>query len=204
MDFALLALPVIVLHIIALVIPGPDFFMVVKNSVTGSRKDGILTASGIALGVGIHIIYCAAGFAAIISQSILLFTVFKILAGIYLIYLGISALMAKHPQQNIHGSPSAGKNSFTEGFVTNVLNPKASLAFLSIFTVVLPQGVPLAEMLAIAGILIMTTFMWFAFVSVALTTETVRALYARFSDAATKIFGAILLGLGIKLIISEK
>ena len=204
MDVLLLG-TIFAIHTIALISPGPDFFMVMKNSLGRSRLDGISTSAGIALGMGVHVIYCRAGFAVIISQSIMLFTIFKILSGIYLIWLGITAWKSKSHSENVtSGNNSDLKKSFIEGFVTNVLNPKASLFFLSLFTIVLPAGLAFADYAIIAGMLIFDAILWFSLVSFAVTLPKVRAWHAKWSEKVNKFFGAVLVLFGIKLILPEK
>lgn len=84
---------VTLVHLLAVMSPGPDFIMVMKNALTYSRKAGIWTAIGIATGISVHVFYSLAGLAFIIAQSILLFNTFKLLGAAYLIYLGIKSFL---------------------------------------------------------------------------------------------------------------
>ncbi|HLG25670.1 MAG TPA: LysE family transporter, partial [Candidatus Gracilibacteria bacterium] len=70
---------IVILHALALISPGPDFLVALKNSLTYSRRTGIYTAIGFALGISVHIFYCLAGIALVISQSILIFSIIKYL-----------------------------------------------------------------------------------------------------------------------------
>jgi len=80
-------LGIALIHQLGLMSPGPDFIMAVRNSLTYSRRVGIFTAIGLGLGVMVHIAYCMAGLALVISQSIMLFNTVKLLGGLYLILL---------------------------------------------------------------------------------------------------------------------
>ena len=71
MEYLALIGTVTLIHLLAVISPGPDFIVAVKNSLSYSRKTGIWTAVGFALGISVHILYCVAGLALIISQSIL-------------------------------------------------------------------------------------------------------------------------------------
>ena len=73
MDSVTLIGTVTLVHLLALISPGPDFLMCVRNSLTYSRKTGMWTAVGFGLGIAVHIFYSLAGLTVLISQSILFF-----------------------------------------------------------------------------------------------------------------------------------
>ncbi|MEJ2150482.1 MAG: LysE family translocator, partial [Chloroflexota bacterium] len=84
---------------LVVVVPGPNFAMTLRNSLTRSRRAGLFTAFGVSLGGVGHVTYSLIGIALLISQSIFLFNTLKRLGALYLIYLGIRALLArKHDQ----------------------------------------------------------------------------------------------------------
>lgn len=80
----------------AVISPGPDFILCARNSLTYSRKVGVWTAFGFSLGIALHMVYCIAGIAVIISQSILLFNIIKWIGAIYLIYIGIQSFKSRN------------------------------------------------------------------------------------------------------------
>src|SRR5262245_49789735 len=83
-----------VVHLLAAASPGPDFVYVTKQSLAFGRRAGMLASLGIALGLGIHIVYSAAGLAAVIAHSAKWMLAIKLAGGGYLIYLGIKGLMS--------------------------------------------------------------------------------------------------------------
>ncbi len=83
------------LHPLAVMSPGPDFVLISRNSLVYSRKTGVYTALGLALGVLVHITYSLVGIAIIISKSIIIFSTIKLLGAGYLIYIGYKSLKAK-------------------------------------------------------------------------------------------------------------
>ena len=120
--------------------PAQIFVMAVRNSLTYSRKTGIWTAIGFAFGILVHIFYCIAGLALVISKSILIFNTIKIFGALYLIYIGVKSIMSRG--SNIEITEETKKRTFPlfklgELVFTNVLNPKATLYFLSLFTFVI-------------------------------------------------------------------
>ncbi len=69
MEYFGLITGVILIHLLALISPGPDFIVAVKNSISYSRKTGVFTAIGFGLGIMVHIFYCVAGLALIMSRT---------------------------------------------------------------------------------------------------------------------------------------
>jgi len=144
MEFMTVAL----VHLLAVASPGPDFAVVVRESVAQGRRAGSWTALGVGCGIFVHVAYSLLGIGLIVSQSIVLFNLFKWLAAAYLVYLGWRALRARPMSlEAIDGANAAVARSawraFVIGFVTNGLNPKATLFFLSLFTVVISPDTPL-------------------------------------------------------------
>ena len=95
MEYLALIGTVTIIHLLAVISPGPDFIMACRNSLTYSRKTGIYTAVGFGIGIAVHIFYSLAGLALIISKSILLFNTIKFLGAGYLIYIGLKSVLSK-------------------------------------------------------------------------------------------------------------
>lgn len=201
-DWALI-LSVTGIHLVALISPGPDFFMTLRNSLTYSRKTGIYTAIGFGLGIGIHISYSLIGLALLISKSPMLFNIIKYLGAIYLLYLGVQSLREK--THKIHTSEIDKEKDISPlkaigiGFLTNVLNPKATLFFLSLFTLVITPDVSKNTMLIISIILILTTILWFSIVAFFITQKSIQKLYNKYQKVVLKSLGIILIIVAIKL-----
>lgn len=199
---------ILLVHLLGVASPGPDFIMTVRNSLTYSRRTGIFTALGIALGIIVHLIYCLLGLAVIISQSILLFNTIKMLGAGYLIYIGVKSWRARgsgivigdcHKKADI--SPAVAVKI---GFLTNVLNPKATLFFLGLFTLVIQPDTP-RSVLAVASVIMVTnTMLWFSLVAIFFTQKRVRSVFERFQGFFNKLFGGLLVMLGVKVALAEK
>jgi len=99
MNFLPEFLTVVVVHLLAVMSPGPDFILISRNSLVYSRKVGIYSAIGLGLGILVHVTYSLVGIGFIISRSILLFSVLKFLGAGYLIYIGYKCLKAKPQKQ---------------------------------------------------------------------------------------------------------
>lgn len=201
-------LTVALVHLLAVASPGPDFAVVVRESVTRGQRSGSWTAMGVGSAILLHVGYSLFGIGLIVSQSIVLFNLFKWLAAGYLFYLGIQALRAKPaavgdlPRAGREDAPS-WRRSFTTGFVTNGLNPKATLFFLSLFTVVIDPHTPLAVQAGYGVYLAFATGVWFCLVAWLFSRERVRAGFARMGHWFDRFTGVVLIGLGVRLAASE-
>lgn len=186
--------------------PGPDFVVVVKNSLLSSRKAGFFTAIGVGLGMLVHVTYTLIGIGVIVSQSLLLFSFIKYAGAAYLIYLGIGLLRTKKSEGEtllIQAREKCGeiptRRAFWNGFLTNALNPKVTVFFLSIFTQVIKPATPLFIQ-AVYGIEIATiVFAWFAALTYLLTLTHVKTVFGRFHYYISKTMGGLLIAIGIKV-----
>lgn len=204
MEFMTVAL----VHLLAVASPGPDFAVVVRESVAQGRRAGSWTALGVGCGIFVHVAYSLLGIGLIVSQSIVLFNLFKWLAAAYLVYLGWRALRARPMSlEAIDGTNAPVARSawraFVIGFVTNGLNPKATLFFLSLFTVVISPDTPLLVQAGYGLYLAGATALWFLLVAWLFSRGRVRAGFARIGHWFDRLTGAVLIGLGARLALSE-
>jgi len=152
--------------------------------------------------------YSLLGIGLIVSQSIMLFNVLKWLAAGYLLYIGFKALRARPAApgsdavqvSTVERTPRA---AFVAGFMTNGLNPKATLFFLSLFTVVINPHTPLAVQAGYGVYLALATGLWFCLVARLFSQQRVRAAFARMGHWFDRSMGAVLIALGVKIAFTE-
>ncbi|QTF08900.1 LysE family translocator [Brenneria izadpanahii] len=165
-------LAVAIITCLAVISPGADFAMVTRNSLTGRRRSGILTAGGIALGVLLHVAYTLLGVAAIMSQTPQLYAVIKYIGAIYLLYLGYKTFTNTKPIMSAAGKMNneiSGWRYFRQGFFTNALNPKTTLFVLSTFLQVVNPQTPWLFQLGYGVFMSLAHFVWFSLVALFLT-----------------------------------
>lgn len=201
-------LTVALIHLLAVASPGPDFAVVVRESVGFGRRAGIFSALGVGCGIFIHVAYSLLGIGLVVSQSIVLFNALKWLAAAYLLYIGIKALRAKpadpaSAELNLAAGVRSPRAAFVAGFITNGLNPKATLFFLSLFTVVISPHTPLPVQAGYGLYLALATALWFCLVAQLFSQQRVRAGFARMGHWFDRMMGVVLVGLGVKLAFSE-
>ena len=149
---------VTIAHTIALISPGPDFIVACRNAIKHSRKIGLWTAVGFGAGVCIHISYAFFGLTWMISKYDTLFNTIKYFGAVYLIYLGISSLFSSNSKIEQSRDENSHKikwyTAVKIGLLTNLMNPKASLFFLSLFTLVVGPKINPMVMAVLALILV--------------------------------------------------
>ncbi len=195
----------------ALASPGPDFVIAVRNSIMHSRKIGVMTAIGFALGVLVHMAYTLMGFAVIISQSVVLFSIIKYLGAAYLFYVGLQALRSQGFEENQKNKKQGSKaiklmsvkKALWNGFLTNVLNPKATMFFMAVFSQFISVDTPLSVQFFYASTCVVMTGLWFSFVAIILTNQRIKAKFLKFTKWIDRVCGILLIGLGIKLALTK-
>lgn len=183
--------------------PGPDFAMVVKNSLMYSRRAGIFTAAGIALSLLIHASYCILGLAIIISQSLLAFSIIKYLGAAYLIYIGIKSLLVKRSaahlevkslQQNI-----SHWQALRQGLLCNLLNPKAIMFLLAFFTLVVKPGSSVLIELGYGVEIAVIHLLWFSGLAYMLTHSYIKTNLSKIQFYIVKAMGMVLIAFGLRI-----
>lgn len=193
------------LHLLAVASPGPDFAIVLRQSITHGRPVALWTSVGIGAGILVHTAYSLLGIGLLVKSSATAFTVMKIAAAAYLAWIGLKAMRAKPaPLDRIQAeitSPSAPKRSsaFITGFMTNALNPKATLFFLAVFSVVIDPQTPRYLQASYGLWMAVMTAAWFSLVSIVFTQEPVRRAFLRLGHWFERAMGLVLLGLGVRL-----
>lgn len=121
------------------VTPGPGIFYVLARSLAGGRREGILSSLGTFVGGLFHVFAAALGISAILAASAIAFHTVKYAGAAYLIYLGIRMIRTRNAE--LEATPSGPRqNAFRQGILTEALNPKTALFFLSF----IPQFIALA------------------------------------------------------------
>lgn len=194
---------------IGAVSPGPDFAMVLRQSIAHGRAAAMVTSAGIASAILVHGAYTLLGIGLIVSQSLLLFNVLKFAGAAYLIWLGIGALRAPAPEaptdldRPTRREMGFGK-AFGIGFLTNLLNPKAVLFFLSLFTTLVSAGTGLEVKALYVASMSALLFVWFALVSLFFTTRRIRGAFYRLGRWFNRATGAALIFLAIRVAVSRQ
>jgi len=190
--------------ILAVVSPGADFAMVTRNSMLVSRRAGVYSAVGIALGVWWHVGYALLGLGWLLAQSPVWFLALKLLGAAYLLYLGVSMLASRPPVAGeAAGLALADWAALRSGLLTNALNPKTTLFVLSLFSQVIHQGTPLGLQLAYGAFMSLAHLLWFALVAWLFSSALAQEVVLRYRHRIEQLIGVVLVLLAVVLGLSS-
>lgn len=186
-------------HLLAVMSPGPDTAIIFHQSVIHGRAQGILTALGIGFGIFIHCFFAISGISLLIYSSEESKFFIKSIGAIYLLYLGISFFISKKSSKPDQ-SKVLFKNPFIIGLVTNLLNVKAFLFTVSLFSFI---NLDSSALLSVIYLLYfpLTTAAWFSFMSYALTHHSMGNIFNNHSENIKFISSGFIVGLGLLILI---
>ncbi len=195
-------------HLLAVASPGPDFAIVLKQSLTHGRRTAIWTSLGIGVAILLHVTYSLLGLGLLIRSSPLWFTLVKYAGAAYVAWLGVQALRTKPFEPtaaNRGGAPLLPKphGAFATGFLTNALNPKATLFFISLFVLVVSPATPKLIQAGYGLWMSLATMAWFTFVSVVFTREDVRGKFLRHGHWIDRALGVVFLAFALSLALAS-
>lgn len=196
---------VALVHLLAVASPGPDLAVMIRQALCQSRRNALLTAIGIGAGILVHVSYSLLGIGFIIQQSILLFSILKIAGALYLTWIAVQCLRARAGGIHVETEPHTSQSNFAAlrlGFLTNTLNPKATLFFVSLFSVVISPGTPIAIQASYGAYMALATGIWLALVAIFFTLPAVRKGFNRFGHWLDRLMGGVLLLLAGQLLLS--
>lgn len=200
-EFAKVALA----HLLAVSSPGPDFAIVIKQSVQRGRRAAIWTSLGIGAGILVHVGYSLLGLGLLLRGSETWFNVVKYAGAAYIAWIGVQSLRSKPKDAKADAAkmsaadPAADRGAFVLGFLTNALNPKATLFFISLFALVVDPRTPKLVQAGYGAWMVVATAAWFCLVSVLFTQQRVRQRFLRHSHWIDRVLGVVFLGFAARL-----
>lgn len=196
---------VAIAHLLAVASPGPDFAIVLRQSLTHGRRTAIWTSLGIGTAIFLHIGYALLGLGLLIRSSELWFTVVKYAGAIYIAWLGVQSLRARPRSEQAVVAPRVPdeRGAFAIGFLTNMLNPKATLFFISLFVMVVSPHTPKAIQAIYGGWMAFATAAWFCLVSVMFTRDEVRRRFLHYGHWIDRALGVVFLGFALSLALAS-
>lgn len=187
--------------------PGVDTMMVIRNTLRGGWRDGALTSLAICCGLFVHAMISAAGISLVLMQSAWLFGLLKMAGACYLIWLGLISLRSALT----HAKPVVADRlaqdnrprtlaSLREGFLSNVLNPKAVAFYMAFLPQFIQPGDPvLLKSLFLAGIHFVLANLWQLLLVLLVVRMRQRLISARIKRTLDGIAGSVMIALGARL-----
>lgn len=208
-------LKVAIAHFLAVVSPGPDFAIVLRQSLTHGRRAAVWTAIGVGTAICLHVTYSLLGIGVLMRSSPTAFTVLKFAGAAYLAGIGIHAL--RTPPRGAAGPPGAEtqrksarsfgtqspRGAWTAGFVTNATNPKATVFFVALFAAVISPGTPKLVQAGYGAWISVMTAAWFSFVAYVFTRENIRRAFLKRGHWIDRALGVLFIVLAVSLAIAS-
>ncbi|BEN56900.1 MULTISPECIES: threonine export protein RhtC [Serratia] len=204
----MLFLTVALVHLIALMSPGPDFFFVSQTAASRSRREAMMGVVGISLGIVVWAGVALMGLHLILQKMAWLHQVIMVGGGIYLCWMGWQLLRSARAQQAQPAAeaqvalPKAGR-SFIRGFLTNLSNPKAVIYFGSVFSLFVGDSVGAGARWGLFLLIVAETFVWFSLVAVVFALPAMRRGYQRLAKWIDGVAGVLFTGFGLHLIFTR-
>jgi threonine/homoserine/homoserine lactone efflux protein len=187
--------------VLIVLLPGPDTLVVVRSILRGGRRQGTLTALGNLCGLTVWVVAAALGLAAVLEASEVGYAVLRIVGACYLVFLGVQAWRTRgHVEQPVDGGRGLLGTGFRAGVLTNLLNPKVGVFFVTFLPGFVPEGSSVLWVTLLFGsiFIVLTAAYWVLLLGLAgrvtgwMSTPRIR----RRLDTAT---AAVLVAFGVRL-----
>ncbi len=181
-------------HLVAVISPGPDAALIIRQVAKRGRLSGYFAAAGIGTGVFIHSVLASSGISILLLSDTNLKFAISFMGASYLIYIGLRSFVPSK-RANIELNEYDG-SSFLKGLLTNLFNIKALIFFVSLFTIITDSlfGIWLAIYPLYFAVV---TTIWFSLLSYILTTSKPKLIFDKYSDNIEKISSLFILSIGL-------
>ena len=186
-------------HLFAVMSPGPDTAIIIREVSLNKRRGGIFCALGIGVGILIHCYLAIFGISTLLISNNIAGDLISMFGSFYLIFLGISSFKSESKKTKKSKFMS---NSFINGFITNIFNIKAFVFFISLFSIILNEDISSIGKIFIPLYFAMATSIWFSFLTIVLTHENIQKRWEPVQEIINKIAGSILITLGCLILIN--
>lgn len=206
----MLFLTVALVHIIALMSPGPDFFFVSQTAASRSRREAMMGVVGISLGVMVWAGVALLGLNLILQKMAWLHQIIMVGGGLYLCWMGWQLLRSARnqnaqttPAEEVKVELAKPGRSFIRGLLTNLSNPKAVIYFGSVFSLFVGEDVGAGARWGLFTLITAETFIWFSLVAIIFALPAMRRGYQKMAKWIDGLAGVLFTGFGLHLIFTR-
>lgn len=194
-------LTVVTICVLGAMSPGPSLALVLKQTLSGGRRNGVITALSHGLGIGIYAFLSILGLAAIITASPTAFALLQWGGAGYLAWLGLKGLMARPSNDETLPEPPTTRSAARDGFMIAFLNPKIAVFFLALFSQVVGTDTTLLAKAGYASTALVIDTGWYLLVAWLFSSPRWLAALQRRAVWFERVFGAVLVGLAGRLVL---
>ena len=204
-------LPFLAVVVVLTLTPGPDMALVLRNGVRGGVRIAWWTGLGCCAGITVYAVASAIGLAAVLAASATAFAVIKLIGAVYLVYLGVTALWHSWEKPEAPASvaapapaPVVGRRAaFRQGLMSNLLNPKITLIFLTLIPQFVSPGEPASTTGVLAAVFLGLAVLWWRLFSLAVGVLGGVLSRERVRIAVERVTGTVLIGLGVRVALAD-
>nr|WP_275585359.1 LysE family translocator [Blastococcus saxobsidens] len=206
-------MPFLAVVVVLTLAPGPDMALVLRNGVRGGVRAAWWTGLGCCAGIAVYAAASAVGLAAILAASATAFMVVKFVGAAYLVYLGVTTLWHARTQPEVPTASTAStptpapvtgrRPAFRQGLVSNLLNPKIALIFLTLIPQFVSPGEPASTTGVLAAVFLALAVLWWRLFSLAVGSLGRVLSRPRVRIAVERVTGAVLIGLGVRVALAD-
>ncbi|NRB22553.1 LysE family translocator [Shewanella sp.] len=199
-----------IIHSVALASPGPDFALVVKMASQESRATAIASAVGISVAILLHSLLSVTGVSLLIKSSELLFVAVQLIGASYLGWMGIGAIRGTISQwrneassQVLDNASKLGlsvKQGFFQGLYTNLLNPKAMVFFITLFSAMITPDINVITKVSAVFIMLILSLSWFIFIALVLSKPLIQLKVKRASPVINLVTGILFISVAVIIV----
>ncbi|MGQ0699770.1 MAG: LysE family translocator [Panacagrimonas sp.] len=195
-------------HVLGVASPGPDFAVVLRQTLAHGRRIGLITALGIGSGIVVHVAWGMFGLNWAVTRFPPLLDMLRYAGAAFLLWMGIRALQSRpavaapdNRGTNVNSVSSA--RAYVVGLATNLLNAKAALFFVALCSSVVTAGASPTLRVLLGLWLVLSTAGWFSFVAFTVGHPAIRARLLRYAHRIDHAMGVILIALAIGIAVSR-
>lgn len=178
--------------------PGASLVVVVRNTSQGGRAEGIKTAIGHGVGVGLYALFAVAGFSALVETMPTVVSSIETVGALFLLWMGAATLWSAKQERSEDVEKSTGRGA-VEGFLFAFMNPKIILFFLAILSTMLPAEATALERVGVATVAMVIDAGWYTFAVLMLSREGPAMWLELNRLAVDRLLGLILIAAGVAL-----
>lgn len=203
----LLLLSVALVWGVAVVTPGPNFFITVRSAMAQTRQSALFTVLGITTGTAVWGISGFMGITVLFKTAPWIYCSLKFVGGCYLIYLGVKLMAAKSSNhtgdRSGHLKGVSSWRNYKTGLLTNLSNPKSAAFVTSLFAATMPADVTFFVGLVSVLLMLFISTVWYTMVAFVFSLDRFKNIYQRSRNWIEKTAGTIFIGFGAKLAVSD-
>ncbi|WP_110457764.1 LysE family translocator [Shewanella algidipiscicola] len=204
-----LLLSLTLIHTVALASPGPDFALVVKLATQTQRKTALASALGLAVAITLHTLLSLTGISLIITSAENVYIAIQLIGASYLAWMGLGAIREAitHWQDKLQLQviPTSHREltmlqGFTQGLSTNLLNPKAMVFFITLFSTLISPTVNIETKVAVTLLMFLLSLIWFSLIALVLSKPVIQQKMQRATPMINLITGLLFVSVTLVII----